>query len=104
MISFRVFGENPILGFKCSGHSGLSESGSDVLCSAVTSAVRFAECAIADVLGLDTDTYVDPESATVELRLSTDNAGSAQTVFRALKLHMLALASEYPKNLTVISD
>ena len=40
-----------ITGFSCSGHSGYAEEGSDIVCAAVSTAVKLAECTINDVLG-----------------------------------------------------
>ena len=42
-----------MVSFSVEGHSGLAEAGEDVLCAAITSAVRLTECAINDVLGRD---------------------------------------------------
>ena len=39
-------------GFEVKGHSGLAPQGEDILCAAVTSAVRLTECAVNAVLGL----------------------------------------------------
>ena len=39
-------------GFTCKGHSGYAEAGSDIVCAAITSAIRMTECALNDVLGL----------------------------------------------------
>ena len=43
--------EGRITGFCCSGHSGYAEAGGDVVCAAVSTAVKLAECTINDVLG-----------------------------------------------------
>ena len=43
--------EGRITGFCCSGHSGYAEAGSDIVCAAVSTAVKLAECTINDVLG-----------------------------------------------------
>ncbi|MCI9403570.1 MAG: ribosomal-processing cysteine protease Prp, partial [Oscillospiraceae bacterium] len=50
--TFQMEGSN-IVSFQVEGHSGLAEAGTDVLCAAVTSAVRLTECAVNDVLGLE---------------------------------------------------
>ena len=51
-ISFRMEGER-VSGFTAKGHSGYAEAGSDIVCAAVTSAIRMTECAVNDVLGLE---------------------------------------------------
>ena len=47
--------EARIVGFDAQGHSGYAAEGEDLVCAAVTSAVRLAECAVNDVLGLEAD-------------------------------------------------
>ena len=42
-----------IQAFTIEGHSGWADSGEDILCAAITSAVRLTECAVNDVLGLE---------------------------------------------------
>ena len=42
-----------IAGFEIKGHAGHAPAGEDIVCAAVTSAVRLTECAVNDVLGLE---------------------------------------------------
>ena len=51
-VTFHMEGDR-ISGFTARGHSGLAEEGADILCAAITSAVRMTECAVNDVLGLE---------------------------------------------------
>ena len=55
MIQVRIFrqADGRITGFDVSGHSGTACAGEDIVCAAVTSAVRLTECAVNDVLGLE---------------------------------------------------
>ena len=41
-----------VTGFEVKGHSGYAEAGADIVCAAITSAVRLAEATVNDVLGL----------------------------------------------------
>ena len=50
-VTFLTEGKR-IIGFDAKGHSGYSEEGSDIVCAAVTSAVRLVESTVNDVLGL----------------------------------------------------
>ena len=60
MTKIEVFNhDGRINGFSVSGHSGYAEAGSDIICAAVTTAVRFAECTINDVLGNHANSKVD---------------------------------------------
>ena len=44
--------EARIVGFDAQGHSGFAAEGEDIVCAAVTSAVRLVEATINDVMGL----------------------------------------------------
>lgn len=44
--------------FKLSGHTGKAEAGSDVLCSAISTASQMAVLAITEVAGIDADVQI----------------------------------------------
>ena len=58
-----------ITGFCCQGHSGYAEEGADIVCAAVTTAIRMAECTINDVCGSRAKTRVNDEEARITLHL-----------------------------------
>ena len=64
--AFHMEGDR-IVSFRVEGHGGLAEAGEDVLCAAVTSAVRLAECAINDILGLEASVKVNEKQASISL-------------------------------------
>lgn len=92
--------------FEVKGHSGLAESGEDVLCAAVTSAVRLTECAVNDVLGLEAAVKVKEQDAFLSLKLPRNLEGEAdgvcQTLLTALMLYFVQLHEEYPNNIIVM--
>ena len=95
-----------ITGFEVKGHSGLAPAGEDILCAAVTSAVRLAECAVNDVLGLEASVKVKEQDASISLKLPSGlgqtNESTCQTLLVALMVHFVQLAEEYPDNITVL--
>ncbi len=103
--SFHMEGSR-IVGFTCQGHSGLAEAGVDLLCAAVTSAVRLTECAVNDVLGLGAAVKVKEEEASVSLKLPGGLGQTAestcQTLLAALMVYFTQLAEEYPENIIVM--
>jgi len=103
--SFHCEGQR-IVSFQVEGHSGLAESGEDILCAAVTSAVRLTECAINDVLGLEASVKVKPDKALISLKLpgglGQTNESTCQTLLTALMLHLAQLHEEYPENIIVM--
>ena len=88
------------------GHSGYAPEGEDIVCAAVTSAVRLIECAVNDVLGLEAAVKVREQDASISLKLPNGlgqtNESTCQTLMAALMVHFVQLAEEYPDNLTVL--
>ena len=104
-VTFRVE-DSRITGFDCRGHSGYAEAGADIVCAAVTSAVRLTECAVNDVLGLEASVKVKPEKALISLRLpgglSQQNESTCQTLLTGLMLYLTQLTEEYPDHIIVM--
>ncbi len=103
--SFHMEGRN-IVSFQVEGHSGLAAAGEDILCAAVTSAVRLTECAVNDVLGLEAGVKMKPEKALLSLKLpaglSQANDSFCQNLLTGLMLYLSQLQEEYPENIIVM--
>ncbi len=109
MIEVTFFTEGSRLtGFEVKGHSGLASRGEDILCAAVTSAVRLTECAVNDVLGLEASVKVRERDAAVTLRLpgglGEENESTCQTLLTALMVYLTELHGEYPENIIVMEE
>ena len=95
-----------VTGFEVRGHSGYAQEGEDIVCAAVTSAVRLVECAVNDVLGLEASVKVKEKDASISLKLPNGlgqtNESTCQTLLVALMVHLVQLAEEYPDNTTVL--
>ena len=95
-----------VTGFEVRGHSGYAQEGEDIVCAAVTSAVRLVECAVNDVLGLEASVKVKEQDASISLKLPNGlgqtNESTCQTLLAALMVHFVQLAEEYPDNITVL--
>ena len=103
--SFHLEGAR-IVSFQVEGHAGLAQAGEDVLCAAVTSAVRLTECAINDVLGLEASVKVRDKDASITLKLpgklGQTNESTCQALLAALMVHFVQLAEEYPDHISVL--
>ena len=103
--TFHMEGDR-IVSFQVEGHSGLAPQGEDILCAAVTSAVRLTECAINDVLGLEAGVKMKPEKALLSLKLpaglSQSNDSFCQNLLTGLMLYLSQLQEEYPENIIVM--
>ena len=104
-VTFHTEGKR-IVGFECKGHSGYAEEGSDIVCAAVTSAVRLCECTINDVLGLEASVKVRQKDASISLKLpgslGQTNESTCQALLTALMVYCTELHEEYPENISVL--
>ena len=94
------------MGFDVKGHSGYAQEGEDIVCAAVTSAVRLCECAINDVLGLEASVKFRQKDASISLKLpgslGQTNESTCQTLLTALMVYLTELHEEYPENISVL--
>lgn len=88
------------------GHSGLAQQGEDILCAAVTSAVRLVECTVNDVLGLEAGVKVKEDKALISLKLpgglGQTNESTCQALLTGLMVYLSQLQEEYPDNIIVM--
>ena len=106
-VTFHTEGSR-IVSFEVQGHSGYAPEGEDIVCAAVTSAVRLAECAVNDVLGLGAAVKIREQDASISLRipggLSDANESVCQTLLTALMVHFASLHEEYPDHIIVLEE
>ena len=104
-VAFHLEGSR-IVGFEVKGHSGYAEEGRDIVCAAVTSAVRLCECTINDVLGLEAAVKVRQKDASISLKLpgslGQTNESTCQALLTALMVYFTELHEEYPENISVL--
>ena len=95
-----------LTGFDIQGHSGYAPLGVDIVCAALTSAVRLTDHAVNDVLGLEASVKVRPEKALISLKLpgglSQQNESTCQTLLTGLMLYLTQLTEEYPDHIIVM--
>ena len=98
--------EDRIIGFDSQGHSGYGEQGEDIVCAAVTSAVRLVEATVNDVMGLCASVKVNQETAAISLRLPGGLASTAestcQNLMTGLMVYLAQLHDEYPEHIEVL--
>ncbi len=95
-----------LTGFEMQGHSGYAPQGEDIVCAALSSAVRLIDHAVNDVLGLEAAVRVRDKDAFISLKLpnglSQTNEKICQTLLAAFLVHCVQLAEEYPENISVM--
>ena len=104
-ITFRMEGDR-ITGFDSTGHSGYAEAGADIVCAAITSAIRLVEATVNDVLGLAASVKVREQDASISLKLPNGlgqtNESTCQALLTGLMVHFVQLAEEYPQHISVM--
>ena len=100
--------DDRITGFEAKGHSGYAEAGEDIVCAAVTSAVRLVETTVNDVLGLAASVKVREQDASISLRLPGGldevTESTCQSLMTGLMVYFAQLHDEYPDNIEVLED
>ena len=106
-VQFRMEGGR-ITGFDAVGHSGYAEEGTDIVCAAVTSAVRLVEATVNDVLGLAASVKIREEDASISLRLpgglDPTTESTCQSLMTGLMVYLAQLHEEYPENIIVVEE
>ena len=104
-VTFHTDGKR-ITGFDVKGHSGYAEEGSDIVCAAITSAVRLVDATINDVLGLGAHVKVNENTATISLRLPgglpQGTESTCQTLLTGMMVYLSELHDEYPDFIEVL--
>ena len=96
--------DDRITGFSVSGHSGYAESGSDIICAAITAIVTMAEATINDVCGAKAKVRVKEEDSRITLTLPTscDEEESVQAVLAGMMLTLCSMRDDYPDYIEVL--
>ena len=98
--------EARIIGFDATGHSGYADAGEDIVCAAITSAVRLIEATINDVMGLCASVKVEEETGSIAFRLpgglSQTAESTCQSLLTGLMVYLTVLHDEYPENVEVM--
>lgn len=93
-MNFYVLPQGNISGFRCSGHAGQAQTGLDIVCAAVSSALYMTANTVTDVLGVSPDVLI-AEDGFLELRVAEKDMDLCKSLFMGLKLHMQGLEEQY---------
>ena len=94
-----LIGNKQLTGFEIKGHAMFAESGSDVVCAAVSSAAYMAVNTITEIIGADADASAQDGMMRVTLSQPDEQT---ETVLRGLELHLTELSKQYPENIKII--
>ena len=99
MVRVNFFKDGDMLyGFECKGHTGIAESGEDIVCSFISSACYMTANTVTEVMGIDADTAATDGYMRLEINQSPEYA---QDILKGLMLHLTELEKDYPNNIKV---
>ncbi|MBP3243456.1 MAG: ribosomal-processing cysteine protease Prp [Ruminococcus sp.] len=98
MISAQFFEKNGApAGFSCSGHAGFAESGYDIVCASVSSAVQLT---LNLLLDFKNDPDIDVDTDIISCRLDKSSQAS-ERIINAFRLHLESIAEEFPGTIEI---
>lgn len=86
--------DGSLTGFSVSGHAGYGHEGTDIVCAAVSSAVRLVCNTVTDFFKADADVSVEENRITLRLKKEND---AAEKLLEAFYAHMEMIAEEHSK-------
>ena len=92
-----LFSDDTVVSFELSVHSGAGEEGTDIVCSAISSAVYMAANTIIEIMKLNPETVV--RDGYLKLSMNIEDARESKVITDGLYLHLSELQSQYPNNL-----
>ena len=92
-----LFSDETVISFELSGHSGAGEEGTDIVCSAISSAVYMAANTIIEIMRLNPETVV--RDGYLKVQMNSEDARKSKVITDGLYLHLSELQSQYPNNL-----
>lgn len=86
-------------GFELRGHAGAGSAGNDIVCAAVSSAVYMTANTVTEILGVEAE--IQERNGYMKVIIPEDAQEHCKTVMDGLKLHLTALAGQYPRNIHI---
>ena len=104
MTKVEIFRTNgSIVGYKASGHSGYSEQGSDIICSAISTSLQMTLIGIQEVLKLKVDFKINDGFLDVDLKnISQDKLTQTNILTEAMAIFLKELTKQYPKYIRLV--
>ena len=104
MTKVEIFRKNGnIIGYKASGHSGYSEQGSDIICSAISTSLQMTLIGIQKVLKLKVDFKINDGFLDVDLKnISLDKLTQINILTETMAIFLKELTKQYPKYIRLV--
>lgn len=92
-----------IIGYKIQGHSSENELDLEgkIICSSVSSVAYMTANTLSEIIKAKIDAKID--DAVMEIKVLS-KIPESQVILEGLKLHLVQLSKDFPKNITIISE
>ena len=87
-------------GFEIKGHALFSDSGSDIVCSAISSASIMAVNTVTEVIGDEAQVKSDEGFLSLVIENPSDKS---VCVIEGFKIHMNQFSEQYPQNIRILN-
>ncbi len=84
------------VGFRISGHAGYEDSGKDIVCAAVSSAMQLTANGITEILHYEPVLKVEESAVTLQTKRGCDDQ-RVLAMLDSLRLQLEILAEQYPQ-------
>lgn len=105
-VTFYKRSDGALIGYSASGHSGYAETGSDIVCAAVSALTQTMLNGLKNVLKAPVMFEQDDDGAFIEAILTPEadegTIRQAQLLLQSLLEGLQAIQREYPRNLRII--
>lgn len=104
MTKVEIFRKNGnIIGYKASGHSGYSEQGSDIICSAISTSLQMTLIGIQEVLKLKVNFKINDGFLDVDLKnISQNKLTQTNILTESMAMFLKELTKQYPKYIRLV--
>ncbi len=89
------------IGFRAAGHAQHGDTGNDIVCAAVSSALYMAVNTATEVIGIKPLALNVDDDGMMFFRLELNDTLKCKDILRGLKIHLIGLEEQYPVNLQV---
>ncbi len=97
-----------LTGYRAEGHTGYADSGSDIVCAAVSALTQSTLNGLRNVLKAPVMFDIDDQEALLEAELTPEatdeQVGSAQLLLRTLLEGLQAIERSYPRNVRIFFE
>lgn len=93
--------KDEIVGFQSKGHSGYAESGSDIICSAISVLMLNTLNSLEAFTDVGIEGSVDEKKAVIAFRLTEQHSIESLVLCKALELGLSTIAADNPKFVSI---